>query len=371
MAKPVKHYGKWRIRWIDEAGIRQSEIYDDRNDAAYKLREHEHHVEEVRRGLRSPTPPQRTVGEALDYWLAHRAAQKRSGHHDESIIRHHLRPTFGHLSLKNLDVEKIDAFVSDRSHLHKNTIHHLLTLLVSVVRMAVDLGWLRRPPKIKKPRIKLYDKDFRYLRTQGEIRRFLRAARERGDLLYYLYGTAILTGMREGELAGLRWSDIDLERRRITVARSWNGPTKSDELRIVPILDALLPLLREWRLRCPSELLFPNRDGRMFCKNSPVFQELLQRVLRDAGFPGVVRNGKARGYICFHDLRHTFASHWVAGGGDLYRLQRVLGHKSSIMTQRYAHLSPDVFVQDYGRLSSLAAGSESQVMPLVAAVDEA
>jgi hypothetical protein len=67
MAKPVRHYGKWRIRWVDENGRRQSAIYDEYKDAAYKLREHEHHVEEVKRGLRSPSPPKKTYDDAADY----------------------------------------------------------------------------------------------------------------------------------------------------------------------------------------------------------------------------------------------------------------------------------------------------------------
>jgi integrase len=53
-------------------------------------------------------------------------------------------------------------------------------------------------------------------------------------------------------------------------------------------------------------------------------------------------------YVRFHDLRHTFASSWVARGGDLFKLQKVLGHKSVTMTQRYAHLQPSAFAADYG-----------------------
>ena len=52
----------------------------------------------------------------------------------------------------------------------------------------------------------------------------------------------------------------------------------------------------------------------------------------------------------FHDLRHTFASHWMMSGGDLFKLQRILGHKSIEMTQRYSHLSPDAFVSDHSRV---------------------
>ena len=67
-------------------------------------------------------------------------------------------------------------------------------------------------------------------------------------------------------------------------------------------------------------------------------------------------------YIVFHDLRHTFASHWMSKGGDLFRLQRILGHKSPTMTNRYAHLAPEAYVTDYARLGA-ADQFTSKVLP--------
>jgi hypothetical protein len=86
-----------------------------------------------------------------------------------------------------------------------------------------------------------------------------------------------------------------------------------------------------------------NRDGNMHGPSSRIFQEVLHRVLDKAGFPEVERNGKRRRYIVFHSLRHTFASHWVMRSGDIFKVQRILGHQSIAMTQRYAHLAPDAF----------------------------
>lgn len=84
-----------------------------------------------------------------------------------------------------------------------------------------------------------------------------------------------------------------------------------------------------------------------------VFQETFKQVLTQAGFGSCIRGGRRTGYIRFHDLRHTFASHWVMNGGDLFKLQRVLGHQSAQMTSRYAHLSPAAFSSDRGRLVPL------------------
>jgi hypothetical protein len=66
------------------------------------------------------------------------------------------------------------------------------------------------------------------------------------------------------------------------VQRSFDGPTKAEDVRYVPILDMLLPSLRRWRLTHPGRLVFTNRDGRMFGPSARVFQEVLHRVLRRA-----------------------------------------------------------------------------------------
>ena len=97
---------------------------------------------------------------------------------------------------------------------------------------------------------------------------------------------------------------------------------------------------------------FPNRDGGMLRPSGRVFQEVLHRVLARSGLPERERRGRPRPYIVFHDLRHTFASHWVASGGDLFKLQKILGHKTVQMTMRYAHLAPAAFREDWDRLSA-------------------
>jgi integrase len=236
-----------------------------------------------------------------------------------------------------------------------------------MLRLAGELGWLARVPKIKKPRVRVFDRDFRYLRTTDEVKRVLVAAREKGDVVFALYATAIYTGMREGELAGLRWDDIDFERRLITVQRSYEGPTKSGDVRYVPIVDALLPILREWKLRSPLRVVFPSQSGNAFGRSARVFQEVLHRVLESAGLALVERRGKLRSALVFHDFRHTFASHWMMNGGDIFRLQRVLGHASVTMTMRYAHLAPEIFSADNGRFGEAFMAEGAEVVPLATA----
>ncbi len=348
-----KHGPGWRARWCDQHGARQSQTFKFKRDADAYERQRKAEVEQIRRGLRTGPVPAHSFDELCEQWMANRASQKRSRLHDASIIRAHLRPAFGVRTLRAVDVAAVDGFVLTRTHLSRKTVANVLTLLVAMLNYARDLGWLELVPRIRKPRVRLFSRDYHYLRNDDEVRRLLLAAQEESEMSFVLYATAIYTGMRAGELAALTWAAVDFERRLITVQASFDGPTKADDVRYVPILDPLLPVLRAWRLRCPGPLVFPNELGTMLGRSARVFQEVLHRVLKRAGFPKVDRPGRADHYVTFHDLRHSFASQWVMRGGDIFKLQRILGHKAIQMTMRYAHLAPDAYAQDHGRMRTL------------------
>lgn len=362
MAKPIQRNGKWTIRYFDSDGKRRRQSFTYKRDAEKALATHVHVQEEIRYGLRKQILHGKNFADLCDYWLSHRASGlhgKRSFRSDQSIIERHLRPHFNDKLLSHISIQDVDAYKAKCSvQLSQKTIHNHLTLLISMLNLAKDLQWISETPPIKKP--KLIQGDYSYLRTDEEVSRFLRAASIEGDAVVTLYATAIYSGMREGELAGLHWEDIDFERRLITVQRSFEGPTKSGRIRHVPLLDPLLPLLRAWRLKTSGIIVFPNEAGKMHQPSARIFQEVLHRVLDSAAFEAVQHNGKQRRYIVFHDLRHTFASHWVTKGGDLFKLQKILGHQSLAMTMRYAHLAPNAFSEDFSRLG-LPKSAEDRV----------
>ena len=355
MASPVKHRNKWRIRWVDERGQRQSESYERFEDAEFMLKRHEVVTEEIRRGLKLGLPPKKSFNDLADYWLTVYAPSKRSFEDDRSIIERHLRPKFGRLALSAIGTGEFDEYWVSHRHLAPKTISNHVILLKSMLNRAVDLKWLHAAPRFKVPSGATSQQDFSYLRNDDEIRRFLVAAKETDTYAYMLYKTAIFTGMRAGELAGLTWSDIDFSRRLITVQRSFTGPTKTSEVRRIPIFDVLFDDLRAWALERPcSDVVFPNRANRPMQESDRLFQEVLHRVLDKAGFPPTIRRGRPAHYIRFHDLRHTFASHWMMNGGDIFKLQKLLGHKTMAMTLRYSHLSPDAFAGDYAHFGGRA-----------------
>jgi hypothetical protein len=128
VAKPTKHGDKWRIRWLDEHGKRRRAVFDDYKRAQTELSRRQVEVEEIRRGVRNPTPPEKTFGDLCDYWIENRAPRKRSQKDDESIIRRHLRPAFGTMRVRDVGVEDVDGYVNvkiDEDGLSEKTINPL------------------------------------------------------------------------------------------------------------------------------------------------------------------------------------------------------------------------------------------------------
>ncbi len=206
-AKPKKlPTGKYEIRWVDINGDRKKLRFDSKEDANRELKRIRIEIEDIRAGLKDRPPPDKTFNELCDYWLAQVAPLKRSGKHDVSIIRAHLRPFFGPMLLRTIGQEAARRFHKSRQHLNIKTVHNQLTLLISMLRVAGpdELKWIDRVPRIKKPKVRLFNRDYKYLRTPDEVRRLLFAAREEGEVIFALYATAVYTGMRAGELAGLR-----------------------------------------------------------------------------------------------------------------------------------------------------------------------
>ena len=128
---------------------------------------------------------------------------------------------------------------------------------------------------------------------------------------------ALSTGMRKMEMLNLTWQNIDFKARLIHIEESKNG-----ERRSIPISDSLMKEFNNIKEKKITEKIFDNLHSPMFH-----FRKLIKKC--------EIEN------FHFHDLRHTFASWLAMKGVSLYTIKELLGHKSILMTQRYAHLSPD------------------------------
>jgi integrase len=154
-----------------------------------------------------------------------------------------------------------------------------------------------------------------------EIQRLLEACKGSSwPRLYALVLVAITTGARKGELLGLTWGDVDLERAEACVGRTKNG-----DPRVLPLVPAVVAELKKFTAGAGSLVFRSARDA-----ERPMGIDLqFHTALRAAGIRGVT----------FHTLRHTCASYLAKHGASLLEIAEVLGHRQLQMTKRYSHLT--------------------------------
>lgn len=247
-----------------------------------------------------------------------------------TIVRLHLVPEFGEFRLDEIGPQEIERYKAKKvaAGLGPKTINNSLTVLHRTLAVAAEWGKLRSVPKVKW--LKVPPPEFDFL-TFEEAARLVSGADAEWRPMILL---ALRTGLRQGELLGLRWDDVDLVAGRLVVRRAAVrgvvGTPKNGKSREVPLSDDAVAALRGRPSRFRGEHVFAHEDGRMLTKGD--CKHPLWRTCRKAGLR----------QIGWHVLRHTFASHLAMRGVALKAIQELLGHSTMEMTMRYAHLSPDV-----------------------------
>ncbi|MBZ5496655.1 MAG: site-specific integrase [Acidobacteriia bacterium] len=284
-------------------------------------------------------------------------------------FRLHLKPKLGAVPLNEIAREQIKELIADMmaKGLSRNSIRNTMATLRVTLNQAIEDELIISNPATKLSKFFKQAKakrKFDFL-TAEEVPPLLRAARDRdarrkSDAPEYfpLFLCAIHTGMREGELAGLQWADIDWNGRFILVERSVAdgkvSPTKTDKARRVDMSDDLIEELSGYRRR---RLEAAMRDGRNelpeWVFSSSRGTALDVRNVSKREFPRCLAKAKLR-RIRFHDLRHTFASLLIQNGESLAYVKEQLGHSSiKITVDVYGHLVPGANRQAVCKLPSL------------------
>lgn len=296
-----------------------------------------------------------TVGEYLDLWLfdcVRGSVSESTFSRDKYLVTNHVSPTLGRIKLKNLIALQLQGLYRERqdSGLSGSTVQKVHHVLHKALAQAVKWSLIPRNPAdaVKAPTPT--PKEMHPL-SALEARRLLEAAQ--GDSLEALYVLAIHTGMRRGELLGLKWDDIDLEnttvRVRRTLARTDNGrrialgePKTKNSRHTVRLTPQAVDALKRHRARQAEEKLksgaFYKDQGLVFTAEggTPINPSNLRNrsfvpLLKKAGLP----------QITFHDLRHTCASILFSKSVHSKFVQELLGHASVAITlDTYSHMLP-------------------------------
>jgi len=212
--------------------------------------------------------------------------------------------------------------------------------LASAFEKAVQWSFLEHNPfrKVAKPKVsEIMPAYF----SESEFRLFLSAVRDSNFRDIVL--TAILSGLRLGELISLRWSDVDFNAKVILVRNTDSFTTKTRRNRIVPISEELWRLLKERKqnVRFECETVFHDQKGNKL-KEGTVSQKF-KRCVRRAGL---------NDNLHLHSLRHSFATALVKAGVPLYSVSKLLGHTSSVQTtELYAHLQPEQLHDEVNKIN--------------------
>jgi integrase len=377
----VKHgayYGRWRTLDGRKLNRRIGAIRDERATTGLTRTEAERQLRrlqeaEERRPIRAGAAI-RTLDDVIDSLrrrLAVEGARKSYLQNCESMQRVHISPRIGEKPVDRLtvaDVETVAAAMLDAG-LAPKTVRNVLTFTHSVFEHAIDRGWashnpVRRASRPKRRRAGDANPDLQFL-TVPELEAVLRAipdevvVREQaptrrgragsappippdvlGPVIRVVVLTAAMSGLRQSELLGLRWRDVDWTAQRIRVRNAWvrgehsaEGKSDLSTRRSVPMADRLARELDRWSQRT----LYGADDDFVFAhpqSGRPLDRTKLTRRFKAACADAGVRP------VRFHDLRHTFATRLAASGQPMRTIQEFLGHADSKTTQIYAHYAP-------------------------------
>jgi len=295
------------------------------------------------------------VGEYLDRWLASTrdSVKPVTWENYARNVRLHIAPALGKVKLAKLQPHHVQALYDEkRLHLSPATVQLIHGVLSSALQQALMWRLVRENVAAPTKRPKMRREEIKPL-SADEAKRLLAAASEAGDRHEALYVLALTTGARIGELAALRWTDLDLEAGTLRIERTRSaakdGPTfttpKGGKARNAHLTPRALEALRrhragqnEMRLAAGvlwegNDLIFPTRTGGVM-RPSTLTDDHFKPLLERAGLPRSVR---------FHDLRLTAATLLLSRGVHPKLVQELLGHSSIAMTlDRYSHWIPSM-----------------------------
>ena len=372
---------------IDREGrrVRKYRTFDTKRDATHAFNEHKVKMDKGTQVL----PSEYTFAQWLDYWykdIILPQIEETTAYGYRGMIENYLKPQLGEIRLQKLtarDIQQYYTWLMDEKKLSPNTVikHH--NLLTNTLNAAERQEYITKnpmravsPPKKRQREAKFYTPE-----QLGIL--FDKAVGTRLELPVFI---CAYLGLRRGELCGLRWSDVDLEHKTITIENTRTqagkkeiekGTKTASSTRTLYLPDTLCDMLKaakENQQACRAEYknayddndyVVVMEDGRPFRPN--YLSELFGKFLADNGLPKIV----------LHELRHTFASLSNQAGIPAYNIGKALGHSTPATTQKiYTHLLDQTHTQAVEGVAAIAdearrkAGKEYLLQLAKALIDE-
>jgi len=272
---------------------------------------------------------------------------KRSWSRDESSFKH-LFTFFKGKYISGITRNLIEQYIVARKEAASPaTVNLELALIKKMFCKGVDWGYLETNPAAKVKKFKLNNAREKILDAE-EARRLIECA---DPALRPIIIIALMSGMRKGEILGLKWSDVNFIQSYIAIERSKGGKPRK-----VPMNSAVREVLKS--LPRVSDYVFYNPEtGRHRRGIHKAFAQARERA-------------EIRGFR-FHDCRHTFATRFIENGGDIVALSKILGHASLVMTLRYCNPTEEGMLRAVERVAGGIVGPGEEINGKFSAIIEA
>lgn len=326
---------------------------------------------EVARGGHRQQAKRRTVSDLLEAWMAHLEAQGRAPttmHRYRTAIRANINPHLGRYDIARLGPAELDAFYAKllKSGLKPLSVRKSHAVLSAAYSQAVRWGWVERNPVLRATPPPSRGREIRPP-TMTELGRLLQECNKAHPDLAALLHVAATTGARRGELCGLRWGDVDLERGTLTISRSISDAgsevevkdTKTHQARRLALDATTLDILRLHRERVEERATLA---GATLGPDSYVWSQAIDASIayrpdRVTGAFRTLRDRLDLPHVTFHGLRHFTATTLASQGVPVRTIAGRLGHANPGITLRtYAHYL-DVADQEAADAIGLAVGA--------------
>ena len=319
-------------------------------------------------------PCKMTVGQWLDVWSAEYlgGVKPSTAYLYKERIRLHIKPAMSAVKLEVLTPHMIQKFYNDLGKPHGDkpglspkTVKSIHGILHRALQQAVAVGYIRSNPseacilpRVKKPELHPFDEE--------QTKAFL--THVKGQRFEVLFTVALFTGMREGELLGLKWDCVDLDACKIVVDKQLQlekgtkgtyvlVPTKSDKARTVTVAPWVMQLLRRHRAQQAEQRL---QAGPCWSNTGYVFTNglgdhlALHTVIKDfKKAAAAIGRPDAR----FHDMRHSYAVAAIRSGDDIKTVQGNLGHATAAFTlDVYGHVTDQMKAASAERMEEYIRG---------------
>lgn len=250
---------------------------------------------------------------------------------ETSLYEKWLKPILENEKINNITIQSVEKIENTmfKANLSKRSVEYALIILRKILKYAEEHGYIQNKlVQIKTGKYTYDNKRIRFL-TLKEEHDLLNILNIRNIQLYMICLLALHCGLRAGEIFNLTWNDVNFANKTITIK-----DPKNSKNRTAYMSNKVYAELQKWGQKQANYLLFKNEKGQKIESISNTFD----RVIKELGWNNNVTD--TRDKVVFHTLRHTYASRLVQSGMDLYKVQKLMGHSSIAMTERYAHLAP-------------------------------